>query len=45
MISKNHGLVRMPMVCDLQEMTYKEVANRLVELMYVKKSHRWIDVS
>lgn len=32
-------------VCDLQEMTYKEVANRLVELMYVKKSHRWIDVS
>lgn len=26
-------------------MTYKEVANRLVELMYVKKSHRWIDVS
>ncbi|EER30789.1 fatty acid synthase beta subunit dehydratase [Candida tropicalis MYA-3404] len=32
-------------VCDLQEMTYEEIANRLVELMYVKKSQRWIDVS
>ncbi|KAK6458738.1 S-acyl fatty acid synthase thioesterase [Scheffersomyces xylosifermentans] len=32
-------------VCDLQDMTYQEVANRLIELMYVKKSERWIDVS
>lgn len=32
-------------VCDVQEMTYEEVALRLVELMYVKKSDRWIDVS
>ncbi|CAK7910767.1 fatty acid synthase subunit beta [[Candida] anglica] len=32
-------------VCDLQEMTYEEVALRLVELMYVKKSNRWIDQS
>ncbi|KAK6462909.1 S-acyl fatty acid synthase thioesterase [Scheffersomyces coipomensis] len=32
-------------VCDLQDMTYQEVANRLIELMYVKKSSRWIDVS
>lgn len=31
--------------CDLQEMTYAEVAARMVELMYVKKSKRWIDVS
>lgn len=32
-------------VCDLQEMTYQEVANRLIELMYVKKSERWSDNS
>ncbi|CAK9441726.1 uncharacterized protein LODBEIA_P55940 [Lodderomyces beijingensis] len=32
-------------VCDLQDMTYQEVANRLIELMYVDKSKRWIDVS
>ena len=32
-------------VCDLQDMTYQEVANRLIELMYVKKSSRWIDLS
>lgn len=32
-------------VCDLQDMTYLEVVNRLIELMYVKKSERWIDVS
>lgn len=32
-------------VCDLEEMTYEEVALRMVELMYVKKSNRWIDVS
>ncbi|KAK6202274.1 S-acyl fatty acid synthase thioesterase [Scheffersomyces amazonensis] len=32
-------------VCDLEDMTYQEVANRLIELMYVKKSTRWIDAS
>ncbi|CDK24222.1 unnamed protein product [Kuraishia capsulata CBS 1993] len=32
-------------VCDIQDMTYKEVAERMVELMYVRKSSRWIDVS
>lgn len=32
-------------VCDLEDMTYQEVANRLIELMYVKKSERWIDIS
>lgn len=32
-------------VCDLQDMTYQQVANRLIELMYVKKSSRWIDLS
>ncbi|ODV81559.1 S-acyl fatty acid synthase thioesterase [Suhomyces tanzawaensis NRRL Y-17324] len=32
-------------VCDLQDMTYQEVALRMVELLYVKKSQRWIDVS
>ncbi|RLV86920.1 Fatty acid synthase subunit beta [Meyerozyma sp. JA9] len=32
-------------VCDLQDMTYQEVANRMVELMYIKKSKRWIDIS
>lgn len=32
-------------VCDLQDMTYQQVANRLIELMYVKKSKRWIDLS
>lgn len=31
--------------CDLQEMTYQQVAERLVELIYVRKSQRWIDVS
>ncbi|CUM64807.1 uncharacterized protein PRCAT00002420001 [Priceomyces carsonii] len=30
-------------VCDLEDMTYEQVANRLIELMYVKKSERWID--
>lgn len=29
--------------CDLKDMTYKEVAERCVELMYVRKSKRWID--
>ncbi|EGV63242.1 beta subunit of fatty acid synthetase [Yamadazyma tenuis] len=32
-------------VCDLEEMTYQEVSNRLIELMYVSKSKRWIDVT
>lgn len=32
-------------VCDLQEMTYEEVAYRMIELMYVNKSSRWIDIS
>lgn len=32
-------------VCDLQDMTYQQVADRLIELMYVKKSSRWIDLS
>lgn len=32
-------------VCDLEEMTYQEVANRLIELMYVESTDRWSDVS
>ncbi|OBA21038.1 beta subunit of fatty acid synthase [Metschnikowia bicuspidata var. bicuspidata NRRL YB-4993] len=32
-------------VCDLEDMTYQEVANRLIELMYVKKSGKWTDLS
>lgn len=32
-------------VCDLEDMTYQEVANRLIELMYVKKTDRWTDLS
>lgn len=32
-------------VCDLEEMTYQEVANRLIELMFVKKTDQWTDVS
>ncbi|ODV94456.1 hypothetical protein PACTADRAFT_45167 [Pachysolen tannophilus NRRL Y-2460] len=31
--------------CDLDEMTYQELCERLVELMYIRKSKRWIDVS
>ncbi|AOA61009.1 Fatty acid synthase subunit beta [Komagataella phaffii CBS 7435] len=31
--------------CDLEDMTYKQIAERLVELMYVRKSQRWIDVT
>ncbi|OMH81189.1 Fatty acid synthase subunit beta, partial [Zancudomyces culisetae] len=30
-------------IADLEEMTYEEVAYRLVELLYVKKQSRWID--
>ncbi|OMJ21424.1 Fatty acid synthase subunit alpha [Smittium culicis] len=30
---------------DLEEMTYAEVANRLVELLFVKAENRWIDVT
>jgi len=32
-------------VVDLEDMTYYEVAIRLLELMYVACQHRWIDVS
>ncbi|KAJ3106179.1 3-oxoacyl-[acyl-carrier-protein] synthase [Phlyctochytrium bullatum] len=31
--------------CDLHEMTYKEVAYRMIELLYVKHQERWIDVT
>jgi len=31
-------------VCDVDEMTYEEVARRLVELMFVAHQHRWISV-
>ncbi|KAK9670974.1 fatty acid synthase alpha subunit Lsd1 [Basidiobolus ranarum] len=31
--------------CDLVEMTYSEVVNRLVELLYVKHESRWLDNS
>ncbi|KAL2710457.1 Fatty acid synthase subunit beta [Kluyveromyces marxianus] len=30
---------------DLADMTYEEVAKRMVELMYIKSVNRWIDVS
>lgn len=30
-------------VCDLEDMTYQQVVDRMIELMYVKKSQRWID--
>ncbi|KAM3582650.1 fatty acid synthase alpha subunit Lsd1 [Umbelopsis sp. WA50703] len=30
-------------VADLQDMTYSEVVNRLVDLVYVKHESRWID--
>jgi fatty acid synthase subunit beta len=29
--------------CDLHEMTYREVVDRMVELLYVKHQERWID--
>ncbi|RMZ44106.1 hypothetical protein AFCA_013146 [Aspergillus flavus] len=32
-------------VVDLKEMTYAEVMNRLVELMYIRHQRRWIDPS
>lgn len=32
-------------VVDLQEMTYVEVVNRMIELMYIKHEHRWIDIT
>ncbi|KAI5964258.1 FAS1 [Candida pseudojiufengensis] len=32
-------------VCDLQDMTYEEVSNRMIELMFVERSNRWIDIS
>ena len=32
-------------VVDLEDMTYGEVISRLVELLYVKKEKRWIDLT
>lgn len=32
-------------VCDLEEMTYQEVANRLIELMFNSKTDLWTDLS
>ncbi|KAJ1970693.1 fatty acid synthase alpha subunit Lsd1, partial [Dimargaris xerosporica] len=32
-------------VADLPEMTYEEVVDRLVDLMYIRKEDRWIDVT
>ncbi|KAG0684342.1 beta subunit of fatty acid synthetase [Pichia californica] len=32
-------------VCDVKDMTYQEIAQRCVELMYIKKLNRWIDPS
>lgn len=32
-------------VAELHEMTYKEVAERMVELMYIRLQNRWLDVS
>ncbi|KAJ1994195.1 fatty acid synthase alpha subunit Lsd1 [Dimargaris cristalligena] len=32
-------------VSDLPEMTYEEVVDRLVELMFVTRENRWIDIS
>lgn len=32
-------------VVDLEDMTYAEVVSRLIDLLYVKKENRWIDVS
>ncbi|KAJ2738873.1 fatty acid synthase alpha subunit Lsd1, partial [Coemansia sp. BCRC 34301] len=30
---------------DLEEMTYAEVANRLLEVLYIKHQSRWIDIT
>ncbi|PVV05312.1 hypothetical protein BB560_000171 [Smittium megazygosporum] len=32
-------------VADLEEMTYAEVANRLVELLFIKSQNRWVDIT
>ncbi|KAJ2095905.1 fatty acid synthase alpha subunit Lsd1, partial [Coemansia sp. S100] len=32
-------------VADLEEMTYAEVANRLVEVLYIAHQSRWIDIT
>ncbi|KAF9438054.1 3-oxoacyl-[acyl-carrier-protein] synthase [Entomortierella beljakovae] len=32
-------------VADLQDMTYEEVINRMIELLYIKHEERWIDHS
>ncbi|KAG5457400.1 MAG: hypothetical protein BJ554DRAFT_2600, partial [Olpidium bornovanus] len=31
--------------CDLHDMTYKEVAERMLELMWITRQSRWIDVT
>jgi fatty acid synthase subunit beta len=31
--------------CDIEDMTYAEVVNRMVELMYIKHQSRWIDIT
>lgn len=31
--------------CDVKDMTYLEIANRCVELMYINKLNKWIDPS
>ncbi|TID30496.1 hypothetical protein CANINC_000849 [Pichia inconspicua] len=32
-------------VCDVKDMTYAEIAERCVELLYIKKLNKWIDPS
>ena len=32
-------------VCDVKDMTYAEIVNRCVELLYIKKLSQWIDPS
>ncbi|KAJ2493399.1 fatty acid synthase alpha subunit Lsd1 [Coemansia sp. RSA 2050] len=32
-------------VADLEEMTYAEVANRLLEVLYIRHQSRWIDIT
>ncbi|KAG0241381.1 3-oxoacyl-[acyl-carrier-protein] synthase [Mortierella sp. GBA43] len=32
-------------VADLQDMTYEEVVNRMIELLFIKHEERWIDLS
>ena len=39
------GLTALGKLVDLQSMTYGEVINRMVELMFIKHKRRWIDPS